>query len=415
MLDFKFDQEATYLAACTFGPDSMALLGMMEECGVKPVVCFVNYHTNDSIEAEQVSMKEYCEKHGLVFECLDTANVSQEGREENFVLWARKTRYAFFEEQYTKHDASALFIAHTQDDLLESYLMAKKLGKKPDRYGFTMINSYHGMIVVRPLINFTKDDLLSYDKEHQIPYSEHMERFEDSIIRDKERLEVSQLNEIEREQILNEMAKENDQKITFMQNIAKDIQDSEILNIREIIALDKDEFASALIHFVGKYVPHINLTTKKLEEIRAMCLSPEPNMVYKLKGDSYLIKEYDVISVDSNPQELPYTYTIDKPCKFEAPYFDLDFTMGAEDRNIHDTDYPLTVRSALPGDEFIMNGYLFPVRRLFLDASMPQRLRHVWPVFLNKDGKIIYVPRYRKSFKEYHTSVLNIHVLEDEK
>jgi hypothetical protein len=42
-------------------------------------------------------------------------------------------------------------------------------------------------------------------------------------------------------------------------------------------------------------------------------------------------------------------------------------------------------------------------------------LLHVWPVFLNKDGKIIYVPRYKKGFSEYHSSILNIHVKNDEK
>jgi hypothetical protein len=101
--------------------------------------------------------------------------------------------------------------------------------------------------------------------------------------------------------------------------------------------------------------------------------------------------------------------------KFNCETFDLDFTMGAEDRNIHPEDYPLTVRSVLPQDVSIYGGYLVSVRRMLVAAGVSARLLHVWPVFLNKDNKIIYVPRYKKGFSEYHKSILNIHVKNDEK
>ena len=42
-------------------------------------------------------------------------------------------------------------------------------------------------------------------------------------------------------------------------------------------------------------------------------------------------------------------------------------------------------------------------------AGCPPELMRVWPVFLGKNKKILYVPRYDKNFVEYHKSVLNIH------
>jgi hypothetical protein len=135
----------------------------------------------------------------------------------------------------------------------------------------------------------------------------------------------------------------------------------------------------------------------------------------KLKGSIYLVKEYDVISLDDDGQDMPYSYVLEKPGVFSCEAFDLDFTNGAADRNIHPEDYPLTVRSSLPQDVTTYGGYLVPVRRMLVAAGISQRLLHVWPVFLNKDGKIIYVPRYKKGFSEYHTSKLAIHVKNDEK
>jgi len=409
------DPTGTYLVACTFGPDSMALLDMTISHGVKPIVCFVNYHTEDSMEDEQKKMIEYAEEKGLTLEILDANTVSQEGRTEDFSAWARTTRYAFFKKIYEQYNATALLVAHSQDDLLEGFLTQKKLGKQLDRFGITKISSYDDMIVMRPLLDFTKEDLIEYDHEHGVPFSAHMSYYEDEHTRSKIRNEVSHLNEIERDQMMREMMAVNDQKINFIKGISQDIQESEELSIRDIIALDEDEFASALIHFVRKAPNHIVLSAKKLSEIRKMCLDPEPNITMKLKDNYYLVKEYDIISLENNPEELPYTFMLEKPGKLSTPNFDLDFSMGAEDRNIKESDYPLTIRTAIPGDLYIYGGYMVPLRRMYLDANMPLRLRHVWPVFLNKDGKIVYVPRYRKSFTEYHTSILKIHVKEEEK
>ena len=112
---------------------------------------------------------------------------------------------------------------------------------------------------------------------------------------------------------------------------------------------------------------------------------------------------------------MPYSYTLEKPGKLKTEVFDLDFSMGAEDRNIHDYDYPITIRSALPLDVTTFGGYLVSVRKMLMASGMPRKLLKVWPVFLNKDKKIIYIPRYKKNFQEYHTSVLKINVTNLEK
>ena len=39
------------------------------------------------------------------------------------------------------------------------------------------------------------------------------------------------------------------------------------------------------------------------------------------------------------------------------------------------------------------------VNRLFLDWKMPTDLRKIWPVILNKNGEIIYIPRYRFAYQ----------------
>ena len=88
--------------------------------------------------------------------------------------------------------------------------------------------------------------------------------------------------------------------------------------------------------------------------------------------------------------------------------FAIDFSGGAEDRNIKDDDYPLSIRRPLPNDEYQIKDYKSKVKRLFIDWKMPNRIRAIWPAVYNKDGRLIYIPRYSKEFEDKHKSVFKI-------
>ena len=47
----------------------------------------------------------------------------------------------------------------------------------------------------------------------------------------------------------------------------------------------------------------------------------------------------------------------------------------------------------------MINGYEVKAKRAFIDWKMPLFVRKQWPVILNKENKIIYVPRYQKGYK----------------
>ena len=80
MLNFHFKKKATYLVACTYGPDSMALVDMVQKEGVKPVVVCINYHKYEENNDDYAKLKDYCEAKGLVFEYLDAAELPEDKR-----------------------------------------------------------------------------------------------------------------------------------------------------------------------------------------------------------------------------------------------------------------------------------------------------------------------------------------------
>ena len=77
----------------------------------------------------------------------------------------------------------------------------------------------------------------------------------------------------------------------------------------------------------------------------------------------------------------------------------LNFKQDTSDRNVSFDDYPLTIRNIKKNDCLIINGYKAKAQRLLIDWKIPFRKRFIWPVILNKNGDVIYIPRYRKDFK----------------
>ena len=411
LLNYEFGPKNVYLAACTFGPDSMALLDMMQQDGVSPVVCFVDYHLGNNLATARKEVEKYCEEKHLILEIKDA--YPPEGKSEKEVAdWARQLRYKFFLECFLKHHAAALFIAHHIDDVIENYLLLKQHGVKGQHYGWSRVSTYEEMIIVRPLLQYSREDLKNYCDEHNIPYSDSYSNYEEASQRSLIRRDVvSKLNEVERDQILEEMKKKEAEISSLNATVKKDLSQTGELGIRSLIALPEGDFAETIIEFVNARCPtHVTVTPRLLKDIRALCLAPEVNKTLKLEGNNYIVKEYDVLSIDTDGLHLPYSYVLEKPCKFSCPAFDLDFTMGAEDRRILPEDYPITVRSALPADVTTYGGYLVPVRRMLSAAGCPAEMMRIWPVFIGKNKKILYVPRYDRNFVEYHKSKLTIHI-----
>jgi tRNA(Ile)-lysidine synthetase-like protein len=132
-------------------------------------------------------------------------------------------------------------------------------------------------------------------------------------------------------------------------------------------------------------------------ELRKVLNSDKPNISLNVDGLRFL-KEYDSISIQEDVESSDYEFVLNEPGVLDTKYFFLDFTKDSSDRNISLPDYPITIRNAKNDDLIEIQDFSKELRRMFIDWKMPISLRNRWPVILNKDGKIIYVPRYLKDF-----------------
>ena len=147
------------------GPDSMALLYILNEfknkIGFKIVCAHVNHNKRLESEYEKESLEKYCKDNNIIFEYIKIESWG----DDNFHNEARTVRYNFFEELVENYGAKYLLTAHQGDDLIETILMRIVRGSTLKGYsGFSKIVDKGTYKIIRPLINVTKDEILEYYK-----------------------------------------------------------------------------------------------------------------------------------------------------------------------------------------------------------------------------------------------------------
>jgi len=412
MLGVKLNKKRTYILSCTGDAPSMCLVDNILKTGIKPIICFINY-TNEEKPANQAFLETFCEQNSLKLETLSkgTGNENNEIFDQND---ARDLRYQFFQSLYTKYDAAGLLIPHTQDELLEAYILRKKLNKTERTYGWNMVSEHNGMMVYRPLLQYSFEDVLNYNEENRVNYVTLSQDQVSLIVHPLKTEVIEKLTEIERENLLNEIKGELSDKAEFLDSLNKRIDTGDELDVREIMALNKNGFAETITRFINIVDESVKITKNLLESIRHMCLSQNENESLKLSDTLYITKEYDVLSIGGNLAKPLYSYELKKPGKLNTEYFSLDFSNGAADRGFRLSDYPLTIRPAVPEDLYNVHGFMTPVRKLYYDWRMPPKKKVLWPVIANKYGEIIYIPRYHRLHRTEHTSIFEIKFTEDD-
>lgn len=390
------DKNKKYIVACSFGPDSMALLNMLIEEGYDVVVAHVNYHKRDASNFEEESLRKYCKDHNVQIEVLDTSGLTCN---KNFQEWAREVRYSFFKKVLDKFNAEAVLVAHQQDDLIETYLMQKQRGGFVKNPGIAEKTTIFNVDIIRPLLSYSKADLLKYDEENNVPFSIDCSNLRDDYDRNKIRHNiVDKMSKDERNKTLSEIETIRKQEIEF----------KTAWPINDFLNLSDYQITMVISDFIETHSKHIDISSKFIQEIRQALSSDKSIIEIKLSNKLFLMKDYGEIRFVDKEKIITYRYELNKDDHINDNLFEINFSKGQEDRNICDADYPLVVKPVDKDDFLRIKDYECKVRRLFIDWKLPHHLRDSWPGIYNKDGKLIYVPRYRKDFVDNHTSTFVI-------
>ena len=392
-ISLNLDKSKKYVIACSFGPDSMALLDASIKEKLNIVVAHVNYRKRDAAVVEQKSLEEYCAVRKIKLYILDLLGEKHEG---NFQDWARQKRYKFFKQVADRERANSVLVAHNEDDVIETYLMQKKRRNFVKNYGISRENEVFGVKIERPLLAYSKQYLQDYDDENKVPYSIDESNLTDLYTRNKIRHSVVQkMTKQERDELIDEIKKQKRTDVDLKTKFAKE----------EFLSLSYEQIVTLLDYWMSKVLEHRNLSEKFIEQIKNGFATKSTQRT-KITKSVWLELDYEDVFVVNASKLTPYKF--ETKSIFKNEWIDLDFSIGAEDRGITKLPNKIIIKNCGKNDKVIIRDYSSQIRRQFIDWKTPLFLREIWPGIYDENGCLIYVPRYRKNFKDEHKSKFKI-------
>ncbi len=185
------------LLAVSGGRDSVAMTDLVHRSGIPFSIAHCNFHLRgDESDRDQQFVHCLAERLGVTFHTFDfdthaIAAECHEGIEEA----ARHLRYEWFARLCTEHGYACVATAHHRDDSIETLLLNLFRG--------TGIHGLHGirpitelkikndeLIIVRPLLPFSRADIDHYVSERGLEYVDDSTNSEAIVRRNQIRLEI---------------------------------------------------------------------------------------------------------------------------------------------------------------------------------------------------------------------------------
>lgn len=164
----------TVAVATSGGADSMALLYYMHNAAKNSTFKVIALNVEHGIRGETSRrdtefVKNYCNKHGITLLCY-AVNSLEKAEEEKLSVEeaARKLRYDCFNDAVTKGACNKIATAHHQGDNAESVLF--NLFRGTGLKGVSGITENFGEKIIRPMLDVSKEEILDYIKDNEIPF-----------------------------------------------------------------------------------------------------------------------------------------------------------------------------------------------------------------------------------------------------
>ena len=405
----------TVVVATSGGPDSMALLHLVnslkKELNLKIVCAHVNHKLRIESEAEAVMVEEFCIKNDIFFEfmTIDTYN------DDNFHNDARIKRYDFFEKTVNKCKAKHLLTAHHGDDLMETVLMRIVRGSSLKGYaGFSEKSQKENYTILRPLITYTKDEILSYVQENKIPYAVDKSNEKDVYTRNRFRKYILPPLKNEDKNVHHKFYKFNKTLEMYDDYINKEankhqneVYQNEVLNISKFKNLDQVIRLKIINQILEKFYQDdlMLITDKHTELIEELIFSEKPNQIINLPNNKTVVKSYNQLSIKkNNPKEnykleLSDFITLPNQKTIKIIKETNSNSNNICRLNIKDLKLPLYIRNKEDGDKIEIKGLngTKKIKDIFIDEKIPVIERRTWPILVDSEGVVLWIPGLRKS------------------
>jgi tRNA(Ile)-lysidine synthase len=421
------------LAACSGGPDSLALVDILRklrlEFGYQLAVAHVDHmFRGEASAADAQFVRDYCQRHGLT--CFSTAiNVpqyllEQGGSSQNT---SRKLRYEYLREAAQTWGNAKIATGHHQDDQAETILLHLLRGS-----GGAGLSGIHAQAdgIVRPLLSLTRQEIEDYCRQYGLEPRQDSSNLKPNYLRNKIRLQIIPQLELAvggsvREPLCRAgkiLADEqdflNDSVQAVWPDLTRETPDATYLYTEPLsklhIALKRLIFRLLIEKKQGNLT---GITFQHVEKLIEMADSWPVGSKFDLPGGWRAEREYDAIQVRRRATGsvwrgiAPPGVQLLIPGETEVRGLGVRVRVtvqsclpqhDAPDTAVFDLaglQQPLFVRSRQPGDRFSPCGMQGEkkLKDFFIDKKVPRSLRDQVPVFSDSRGIIFWLGGLRGS------------------
>ena len=393
------------------GPDSMCLLDLLQKKTTKIVVCHINHNVRkESIEEEEYITK-YCQDKNIILEKTTINNY----QENNFENEARKKRYIFYEEILKKYNSKTLLLAHHGDDLIETILMKISRGSNLEGYaGIKEVSNVKNYQIIRPLLKYTKEDIINYNKSNNIKYYNDSSNQSTNYTRNRYRLNILPLLKKEDKNIHKKYLKYSKTLIEYDDYIKREVKRNinnvykdNIINIDNLNKLDTFLIKNILYNIMNNIYQNKNniITDRHIKNIISLLNNTKPNIKIDLPNNKEIVKEYNKLIIKDKTSDIK-NYKIEFNDKIEIENLIIEKIESEDDDsnsvcrlNSKDITLPLYIRNREDGDYIILKGSnnRKKIKEIFIEKKLPLNKRNNYPLLVDSNNNIIWIPNIKKS------------------
>lgn len=393
---------------CSGGPDSMCLLELFLELNLKVICAHVNHNIRPESKEEAHFIEEYCRERKIPFELLEL-----DSSHENESYYRRK-RYTFYKDIADRYDTPYIATAHHGDDLIETVLMRIARGSHIRGYlGFKKLQKEGKYRFIKPLIFYTKEDVLSYLKDKNVPYVTDLSNESDDYTRNRYRHHVLPYLKKESKDIQLKYLKYSEELESiceYLDKVVGSAMDGNYKNRR--IDLTKFKTLDPLIQrkeletiFSKIYKDDVDkLCSFHIDDLLDNLLK-EKNFKYSLPCGLLALKEYDNLTFTKEECTEPYDIELTESTflpngdKIEKLATSEDCSNFCLRLNSCDITLPLYIKTRRHGDKIQSKnlGGAQKLKSIFIDAKIEPSKRDTWPIVTDAKGTILWIPGIKKS------------------
>jgi len=394
------------------GADSMALFHYMIKNYKDKIICaHINHNVRDQSNEEQIFLENYCKENNIIFETMTIKNYT----ENNFENEARKKRYNFYEEILNKYNSKYLLLAHHADDLIETILMKIVRGSNINGYaGIKKIAKMNNYYIVRPLLDYTKEEILKYLKDNNIKYYEDITNNDTTYTRNRFRHNLLPLLKKENNDVHKKFIKYSNTLLEYHEYIEYEV-DNNINKIYKNNLLDINKF-NKLHPFLKKNILYriINdiynnkentVKEKHIEDILDIIDNPKPNLKLSMPKNLNITKEYNYLSFNEDTtNKRDYKIELNNKNIIDNYEIEIIKEIDADSNDIcrlnsKDITLPLYLRNKKNGDYIEVLGLngKKKIKDIFIEKKLPQNIRNNYPILVDSNDTILWIPNIKKS------------------